>query len=230
MKVLKRYWTIPILVDETGTILCGHARHEAAKRLGMIEVPTITITGLSHAEKRAIVIADNRLPEKAVWNSSLLREHFNDLIRVDFDLELTGFSTGEIDLMLDGHTTLAAEDAADDFPSVAAGPAISQLNDEWKLGPHRLLCGDALSRNSYRRLLNGHAAQMVVTDPPYNLRIKSVVGRGKTWQREFVKASGELSEAEYREFLVDLSAMPFHSRAMAQYTTSLRTGAICQNS
>jgi DNA modification methylase len=167
----------------------------------MTEVPTITITGLSDAEKRAIVIADNRLPEKAVWNSSLLREHFNELIRVDFDLELTGFLTGEVDLVLDGDTTLATEDAADDLTAVAAGPAISQVNDEWQLGPHRLLCGDAQNRHCYRRLLNSEPAQMVVADPPYNVRIKSVVGRGKIRQREFVKASGELSEAEYIKFL-----------------------------
>jgi DNA modification methylase len=201
MKVLRRFWTIPILIDETGTILCGHARAEAAKRLGMTEVPTITITGLSDAEKRSIVIADNRLPEKAVWSSSLLRQHFNELIQVDFDLELTGFSTGEVDLMLDGDTALANEDAADDLAAVAPGPAISQLNDEWQLGTHRLLCGDAQNRHSYHRLLNGQAAQMVVADPPYNLRIKSVVGRGKTRQREFIKASGELSEVEHTEFL-----------------------------
>jgi DNA modification methylase len=200
MKVISRFWTIPILIDETGTILCGHARHEAAKRLGMAEIPTITILGLSDAEKRSIVIADNRLPEKAVWDSKLLREHFNELIRLDFDLELTGFSTGEVDLMIDGATTLANEDAADDVMPLA-GPAISQLNDEWELGHHRLLCGDALVSRCYHRLLHDQVAQMVVTDPPYNVRIESVVGRGKTRQREFVKASGELSEAEYTEFL-----------------------------
>jgi DNA modification methylase len=201
MKLLSRFWTIPILVDENGTILCGHARHEAAKRLGMTEVPTITIVGLSDAEKRSIVIADNRLPEKAVWNSRLLREHFNELIRVEFDLELTGFSTGEVDLLLDGDTTLATEDAADNVIPVAAGPAISQLHDEWQLGPHQLLCGDALDSRCYPPLLTDQVAQMVVADPPYNVRIGSVVGRGKTRQREFVKASGELSEAEYTEFL-----------------------------
>jgi DNA modification methylase len=201
MKVLGRFWTIPILVDETGTILCGHARDEAAKRLGLAEVPTITIAGLSDAEKRSIVIADNRLAEKAVWNSSLLREHFNELIRVDFDLELTGFSTGEVDLLLDGNTTLATEDAADDLTPVPAGPAISQLNDEWQLGPHRLLCGDAQDRHCYRRILNDGRAQMVIADAPFNVSIKSVVGRGKTSHREFIKASGELSELEYTEFL-----------------------------
>ena len=201
MKVMKRYWTIPILIDETGTILCGHARDEAASRLGMDEVPTITIIGLSDAEKRSIVVADNRLSEKAVWNSALLREHFQELISLDFDVELTGFSTGEVDLILDGDTALATEDTEDDLAAAANGPAVSQLNDEWQCGPHQILCADAQHPDSYDRLLRGQLAQMVVADPPYNVRISSVVGRGKTRQREFVKASGELSESEFIEFL-----------------------------
>jgi ParB-like chromosome segregation protein Spo0J len=93
MRGIERVWTNPILIDETGTVLAGHARLEAAKRLGLTEVPTLTIAGLSAAEKRAVVIADNRLPEQAVWDFDLLREHFKELIEIDFDVELTGFST-----------------------------------------------------------------------------------------------------------------------------------------
>jgi ParB-like chromosome segregation protein Spo0J len=110
MKALAKFWTIPILVDENGTILCGHARHEAAGRLGMDTVPTITISGLSDAEKRAVVIADNRLPEKAVWDAALLREQLGDLIAVDFDVELTGFSTCEVDLIIDSEILPSAEE------------------------------------------------------------------------------------------------------------------------
>jgi ParB-like chromosome segregation protein Spo0J len=95
MKSIRRFWTNPILIDETGTILAGHGRWEAAKRLGMTEVPTVIIGGLGDAEKRAVVIADNRLPKQAVWDFGLLRSHFQDLIKLDFDVELTGFSTGE---------------------------------------------------------------------------------------------------------------------------------------
>jgi ParB-like chromosome segregation protein Spo0J len=102
MKNIKRICTIPILIDEHGTILAGHARLEAAKRLGMTEVPTLTIRGLSESEKRAVVIADNRLPERAAWDFDLLKGHFKDLINIDFEVELTGFSTGEIDLLIDG--------------------------------------------------------------------------------------------------------------------------------
>jgi DNA modification methylase len=202
MKALKNCWTIPILIDEAGTILCGYARFEAAGRLGMVQVPTITIVGLSAAEKRAIVVADNRLPEKAVWNSELLREQFQELLALDFDVELTGFSTGEVDLILDGDTALAPEDAAGDVVGDLDRPAVSQRGDEWQCGQHRILCADARDRSSYERLLQGQLAQMVVADPPYNVPIRSVVGRGKIRQREFVQASGELSESEFIEFLV----------------------------
>src|SRR5215469_3027970 len=102
MKSIRRFWTNPILIDETGTILAGHGRCEAARRLGMTEVPTLTVSGLSYSDKRAVVIADNRLPEQAVWDFDLLRSHFQDLIKLDFDVELTGFSTGEVDLLIDG--------------------------------------------------------------------------------------------------------------------------------
>lgn len=160
----------PILIDETRTILAGHARLEAAKRLGRSEVPTLTIAGLSAAEKRAVVIADNRLPEQAVWDFDLLREHFKELIEIDFNVELTGFSTGEIDLVLDGKPASAATDPADDLKGLDEGPAVSRPGDVWELGRHRLICSDALHDPSYQALLNGELAQTMVNDPPYNGR------------------------------------------------------------
>src|SRR6516162_8690807 len=128
MKSIRHYWTNPILIDEIGTILAGHGRWEAARRLGMREVPTVTVSGLSDAEKRAVVIADNRLPEQAVWDFDLLRGHFQDLIKLDFDVELTGFSTGEIDLLIDGSQQSPAADPADDLTGLAPeGPAVSKF-------------------------------------------------------------------------------------------------------
>jgi DNA modification methylase len=203
MKSIARVWTNPLLIDEAGTILAGHGRLEAAKRLGMTDVPTVTITGLSESEKRAVVIADNRLPEQAVWDLQLLKEHFKELIDLDFEVELTGFSTGEIDLLMDGNPAPAAIDPADDMSGFTVdGPAISQLGDVWELGPHRLLCGDALNGSSYERLLQGDLAQMVVTDPPYNVCVDGhAMGRGKVRHREFKMASGEMSEAAFTGFL-----------------------------
>src|SRR5215470_7003128 len=144
MRSIEQVWTNPILIDETGTILTGHGRWEAAKRLGRTEVPTLTIAGLTAPEKRAVVIADNRLPEQAVWDFDLLRGHFTELIEVDFDVELTGFSTGEIDLLVDGNPGLATHDPANDLTGLTSdGRAVSQSGDVWQLDRHRLLCGDA---------------------------------------------------------------------------------------
>src|SRR6516225_6133291 len=203
MKSIRRVWTNPILVDETGTILAGHLRREAAKRLGMTEVPTIMVNGLSDAEKRAVVIADNRLPEQAVWDFDLLRGHFQDLIKLDFDVELTGFSTGEIDLLIDGSQRSVAADPADDLAGLGPeGPAVSKFGDVWELGRHRLVCGDAQRSETYKRLLQDELAEMVVTDPPYNVRIDGhAMGRGKVRHREFPMASGEMSAAAFRAFL-----------------------------
>jgi DNA modification methylase len=203
MKSIRRFWTNPILVDETSTILAGHGRWEAARRLGMTAVPTVTVSGLSDSEKRAVVIADNRLPEQAVWDFDLLRGHFRDLIKLDFDVELTGFSTGEIDLVIDGSQQSPAADPADDWAGLAAeGPAISQFGDVWELGQHRLACGDARRSETYERLLRSERAEMMVTDPPYNVRIDGhAMGRGKVRHREFAMASGEMSAAAFRTFL-----------------------------
>jgi DNA modification methylase len=203
MKSIRRAWTNPILIDETGTILAGHGRREAARRLGMAEVPTVTIAGLSEAEKRAIVIADNRLPEQAVWDFDLLRTQFKELIDLDFAVELTGFSTGEIDLLLDGQSNLDNADPADNLPRAPDdGPPVSKLGDLWQLGRNRLLCEDALREASYKTLLEGELAQMVVTDPPFNVRIQGHAGgRGKVRHREFKMASGEMTAAEYARFL-----------------------------
>jgi DNA modification methylase len=203
MKSIRRFWTNPILVDETGTILAGHGRWEAARRLGMTEVPTVMVRGLSTSEKRAVVIADNRLPEQAVWDFDLLRRHFQDLIKLDFDVELTGFSTGEIDLLIDGAQRSMATDPADDLAGLAPeGPAISQFGDVWELGRHRLACGDAQRSETYEQLLQGERAEIMVTDPPYNVRVDGhAVGRGKARHREFAMASGEMSATAFRAFL-----------------------------
>jgi DNA modification methylase len=204
MKSISRFWTIPILIDETGTILAGHLRVEVAKRLGMTEVPTVMIVGLSESEKRAVVIADNRLPEQAIWDFDLLREHFRELIDVNFDVELSGFSTGEIDLILDSNSAQMGSDAADDVSGFALdGPAISKAGDVWQLGRHRVLCGNSLERRSYERLLQGDLAQMVATDPPFNVRIAGhAMGRGRIRHRDFKEAAGEMSPAEFTQFLV----------------------------
>ena len=166
-------------------------------------------------------IADNRLPEQAVWDFDLLRGHFTELIEVDFDVELTGFSTGEIDLLLDGKPGLATDDPVDDLTGFTLdGPAVSQPGDSWELGRHRLVCGDALQSTSYAVLLRSELAQMLVTDPPFNVRINGhAMGRGKVRHQEFKMASGEMSEAAFTTFLEAFirQAVAFSSDASIHY-------------
>jgi DNA modification methylase len=203
MKSIRRFWTNPILVDESGTILAGHGRLEAARRLGMTEVPTVTVSGLSDSDKRTVVIADNRLPEQAVWDFDLLRGHFQDLIKLDFDVELTGFSTGEVDLLIDGSQQPPAADPADDLVGLdPEGLAVSKFGDVWELGRHRLVCGDGRRGETYERLLRGDLAEMMVTDPSCAVQVNGqAMGRGKVHHAEFPMASGEILGAAFTTFL-----------------------------
>ena len=132
-----------------------------------------------------------------------MRGHFAELIEVDFDVELTGFSTGEIDLLLDGKPAPVTADPVDDLTGFSLdGPAISQSGECWELGRHRLVCGDALQSTAYAVLLKGELAQMLVADPPFNVRINGhTMGRGKVRHREFKMASGEMSEEAFTAFL-----------------------------
>jgi hypothetical protein len=142
--------------------------------------------------------------------SCSLRGQFQDLIKLDFDVELTGFSTGVIDLLIDGSQQSPAADPADDPAGLAPeGPAISQFGDVWELGRHRLVCGDAQRGETYKQLLRGELAEMMVRDPPYNVRIDChAMGRGKVRHREFAMASGEMSAAAFSTFLSRFIRMP----------------------
>jgi hypothetical protein len=192
-----------ILVDDDLTILAGHGRVEAAKQLGLTSVPTVRLSHLSEADKRAYVIADNRLAEKAGWDRNLLAIELQDLIDIGFEVELTGFETPDIDLLLDEALEATGLSPADDqLPMIRTGAPTSRLGDLWVLGAHRLLCGDARAPASYTRLLGGKAADLVFTDPPYNVCIDGhVSGRGRIRHGEFAMASGEMAEAEFIQFL-----------------------------
>ena len=200
MKSIRLTWTNPILIDERCTILAGHGRFEAAKRLGMKEVPTITISGLKEEEKRAVLIADNRIPERAIWDFDLLRLHFENLIEIDFEVELSGFSTGEIDLVLDGKP--ANSDPADKISRVARdGPAVSQVGDCWELSRHRIICGSPRCGDDYDRLLGGDLAKLVVASPPDMLQAHAYRKRGRIDQRGRKLAPGKAGASEHRAFL-----------------------------
>jgi hypothetical protein len=186
-------------VDEQNFILSGHCRVDVAKELGLLTVPTRTVTGWTAAQKRAYVIADNKVALLAEWDLPLLKSELEFLTDQAIDIEDTGFSTAEIDLMFIEPGTEDPDDL-----QVDAGPEnpVSQMGDLWQLGEHRLLCGDALDAASYETVLGGEQAQMSISDVPYNVPINGHVGGGgKTKHREFAMASGEMSSAEFTAFL-----------------------------
>ena len=189
-----------------GSRFKSHARVEAAKRLGMERVPVIQIDHLTQAQKRAYIIADNRLAELAGWDEELLAVEFKFLTEIDieFDVGITGFETAEIDFLIEGVEGIEAEpDAADEIPEPnLERPAVCQQGDMWLLGANRLLGGDARDVASYEALMDGQSAQMVFSDPPYNVPISGhVCGLGKAQHWEFAKAAGEMSEEEFVGFL-----------------------------
>ena len=195
----------PILVDAHDQVIAGHGRLAAAKHLGLTEVPVLPVTHLSSAEKRAYILADNRLAEKAGWDRDILAIELQALIEFDFEVELTGFAIAEIDVILDDARERgggATGDAADDVPAVPSGPAITKLGDLWQLGPHRLICGDARDANALGALLGNQPVDLIFTDPPYNVAIEGhVSGLGRVKHREFAMASGEMTEVEFIDFL-----------------------------
>ena len=200
----------PVLVDDAKQIIAGHGRMEAAKLLGINAVPTWRLSHLSNADKRAYVLADNRLAEKAGWDRELLAIELQGLIELEVDIELTGFEIAEIDLILDEarEATSAASGQEDTSPEPAAGPAVSQTGDLWLLGAHRLLCGDARDKAAYDNLLAGAKAEFVFTDPPYNVAIDGhVCGLGRIRHREFAMGCGEMSEVEFTAFLTAVFAL-----------------------
>jgi hypothetical protein len=195
----------PVLVDDLNRIIAGHGRVEGAKAVGLDQVPTVRLSDMSEAQIRAYVIADNRLAENAGWDRALLGLELQYLceLDIDFDVTVTGFELPEIDVLI-GELSLAGNDndAADAPFEVAAGPAVSRLGDVWCFNEHRLACGDSTQPETYQRLLGEARAQMVFSDPPYNVPIAGHVGGlGSIQHREFAMASGEMSQAKFTGFL-----------------------------
>ena len=198
-------FTAPLLIDDQNGILAGHGRLEAARLLGLAEVPCIRLSHMTPAQKRAYMIADNKLALNAGWDEGLLAQEFSVLIAIDpgFDIGVTGFSIAEVDSLIDGLAVEEPDDPRDDtLPYIGTGPAVTHLGDVWQLGRHRLICGDALSGEALDTLMRGETARMVFSDPPYNVPIAGhVSGLGKVKHHEFAMASGEMSKAEFTNFL-----------------------------
>jgi len=194
----------PILISDTDEIIAGHGRVEAAKLLGLGSVPTLLLSHLNETQRRAYVLADNKLALNAGWDKELLAIELQGLIDLDFDVELTGFSLAEIDLTLDEAREAKPDgkDAAEDEVPVVGGPAVTGRGDIWHLGRHRLICGDARDAETFRALLGNEQVDLLFTDPPYNVKIDgNVCGLGSVRHREFAFASGEMSQDEFTGFL-----------------------------
>ena len=197
----------PILIDENYRILAGHGRYEAAKLLDLKLVPTIQLSHMSEADKRAYILADNRLAEKAGWDNEMLAIELDALIDLGFDLDLTGFEAPDVDLIIEG-VGEGPDQADNEIPDLPKEPPVSRPGDLWTLGKHLLYCGDARDPESYKALMDGELAQFVLTDPPYNVRIDGPVsGHGQIKHREFAMASGEMDVPQFTAFLSDAFAL-----------------------
>ena len=188
----------PILIDRDNVIVAGHGRYEAAQLLGLETVPTLRLEHLSPDEIRAYVLADNKLAERAGWDKEILAIELEYLTSLDIDLDVTvtGFEIGEIDVIL-GQAT---DDGEEEPIKETKGPAVTRPGDLWLLDKHRVLCADALEQRSFNLLLRGKPAEIVFTDPPYNVPISGNVSRPGR-HREFAMATGEMTEAEFERFL-----------------------------
>jgi DNA modification methylase len=205
---MKRFGFVnPPLVDDNDVIIAGHGRVAAAKRLDLETVPILRLSHLSAAEKRAYVLADNKLAEQAGWDREILAIELQALVDLDFEVELTGFQMGEIDIILDESQEANSESPGreDECDEPVPGRTVSKLGDLWVLGKHRLLCGNALDPAAYDILLEGKKAEFVFADPPYNVPVDGhVCGNGAIHHREFAMASGEMSQEEFTAFLTEV--------------------------
>jgi len=188
-------FTNPVLIDEADGIIAGHGRVLAARKLGMAEVPCIRLGHLTEAQRRAYVIADNKLALNAGWDDALLRVEIETLQEMDFDVGLTGFSEDEIAALL-AVSTVDGETDPDDVPDAVADP-VSVPTDIWMLGKHRVMCGDSTSIDDLKKLCSDREVDMWLTDPPYN-----VAYEGKTKEAMKIK-NDEMGDDQFRQFLRD---------------------------
>lgn len=188
-------FTNPVLIDGEGGIIAGHGRVLAARKLSMAEVPCIRLGYLTDTQRRAYIIADNKLALNAGWDDEMLATEFADLTAEGFDLELTGFTLDEIDALTPEEIPpgLTDEDAV---PEVQAEP-ISKLGDVWLLGKHRLMCGDSTSIDAVETLMDGSKADMVFTDPPYGM---SYGGGRAQGNHSLNKRGGGSRESSWNDF------------------------------
>jgi len=196
---------VPVLIDDDGNVIAGHGRYRAAVLLGLREVPVIRVEGLSDAKRRALALADNKIGENAGWDRELLASELPELADIlvieGLDISITGFAPVEIDQIATDFEADPSDPADTVDPGWTNGALLSAPGDLWKLGEHYLLCGDARKPGDLVQLMGEARAAMAFLDPPYNVRVRDIVGRGQIKHGEFAMASGELSRASFVEFL-----------------------------
>jgi hypothetical protein len=196
-------FNVPILIDRNGNVVARHGRWLASQKLGFTEVPTIRLEHLTEAQAAAFMLADNRLTELSSWDDRLLGETLKELseIQLDFSIESTGFTVGEIDVRIEALET-DNDDKTNNIPVPPSAIPITKPGDLWSLRNHRVSCGNALDAGAYDGLMQDTRATVVFTDPPFNVKIDGhASGLGKVHHTEFAMASGEMSEDEYISFL-----------------------------
>lgn len=204
---IKRFgFTNPLLISSDNEIVAGHGRWEGAKKAGLLEVPTLRLFHLTPAERRAYMLADNKLALNASWDEEILASELRELAELDFEVPSLGFSLSEMDLILTDDAEQNGSEAdqkENDIPALPRAP-VTRVGDVWELGSHRLVCGDARDPRVYKELLGDQAVDLIFTDPPYNVPIDGhVCGLGRIRHREFTMGVGEMSPQQFTTFLVD---------------------------
>lgn len=199
---------VPVLVDHQMRVVAGHGRCQAGKLLGLTEVPTISLEYLTEAQSQAFRIADNKLTENAAWDDKLLAGQLKALSEadLDFSVDVTGFEVGEIDVLVEGLAPAPEGelDPADALAETNTSAQVSKPGDLWLLGHHRVYCGNSLNEHSFVTLMQDRRAAIVITDPPYNLAVSQVTGLGTIRHNNFRMAAGEMTEAEFTDFLAQV--------------------------
>jgi len=204
-------FTNPILAGSDGVIVAGHGRLAAAQKLGLASVPVVVLDHLTATQRRALVIADNRIAENAEWDEAMLRVELADLQGEGFDLDLTGFDADALaELMAGEEPVNEGQTDEDAVPDVGETP-VSRPGDVWQLGPHRLLCGDATVAASYDALLEGEAVDMVFTDPPYNVNYANSA-KDKLRGKDRAILNDNLGDGFYDFLLAALTPILAHCR------------------
>lgn len=198
--LIKRFGPLPIIIDHLNMVAAGHGRLKAMDALNFEEIPVIRKQFKSDADRRAFALADNRVAELSTWNMDLVTSELNILFESGYDIGITGFKTADLDIAL-ADDVINREPEAAEAPNPAA-KAITRPDDRWTIGPHSLYCGTSSLAFSFEQLLGDEVADIVFSDPPFNVPIdRHVSGLGKHKHREFGEASGEKTPAEFMQFL-----------------------------